>query len=150
MIIREFFEFIFYKACKFDEFISKDKYEWTYFYGVIIVTLFITLNIDLLLNILFYFFDPTNLKLIGKYFKFVITLILLLVLIYVRRQNKYVQIMNKCKAFSKKKKYLYGVLSLIYLVFLIVFNLWISEYIREYNITGVHVFEKFHNLKWKY
>ena len=149
-MIKEFFEFIFYKACRFDEFISGDSAEWTYFYGVIIVSLYITLSLCLILNVLFYFLMPLQLYLLGEYFKIVITIILFLVLMYVRRKKRYIQIMEKCKEFPKKKKYLYWILSFLYLVFLIVFNLWISEYIREYNITGIHVFEKFHNLKWKY
>lgn len=113
--------------------------EWTYFYGVIIVTLFVSLNLYLIMNVLLYYFMPDELDLIGEYFKFIITAILLLVLIYVRREKRYVQIMEKCKKFPKKKKNLYGILSLLYLVILITCNLWIGEFIRDYNLEGKYI-----------
>ena len=138
--MKELFEYIFYKAFRFDAFISGDDDKKAHFYGVIIVSLFISLKLYLFLSVLFYLMWPENLWVIDDYFKYLLTLILVIVSLYVKHKQRYLQIINKCEKFPKKKKRLYWILSTLYLIILIVLNLWIDEYIRDYNTDRSHIF----------
>ncbi|MDE5423322.1 hypothetical protein L3073_13970 [Ancylomarina sp. DW003] len=131
--MKKLFDYIFYKACKLDEFISGDSADWTFFYGVIITTLFSTLGIYLIANVLLYFYYPNYITVFESSFKYLIIIILLIILFYVRYKRRYIKILEKCTKMPKKEKRLYGTISLLYILFVIVGNLWISELIRDNN-----------------
>lgn len=148
--MEKLFTYIFYKACKFDEFIYKDENQWSQYYGAIVVTIFIVYSLYLFLDIFFFFFNPVFLKIVDISFNYTATIILISTAVFVNYKKKYKQLFKVYYNFSKKEKRILFGATVLYIALLIVGNIWISEYIREYNITGVHVFEKFHNLKWKY
>lgn len=132
-------EYIFYKACKFDDYISKDSEQWSQYYGSIIIALVISHSIFLVQDISCYFLIPSILAVIDSGYIYLITLVLILTLFYVSYKKRYLQIVEKCENMSKKEKRIYGILSLIYIIGLIVGTIWISQLIRDYNLEGKYI-----------
>ncbi|MDE5423321.1 hypothetical protein L3073_13965 [Ancylomarina sp. DW003] len=132
-------EYIFYKACKFDDFICRDNEQWSQYYGSIIITLVISHSIFLVQDVFCYFLEPSILDTLNAIYIYVVMAILILTLIYVMHKKRYLQIVEKCENMSKNEKRQYGVFSLLYIVMLIIGTIWINELIRDYNLEGKYI-----------
>lgn len=131
--MKKFWEYIFYRACKLDEFISGDGAEWTYFYGVIITTLFSTLGIYFIVSVFLYYCHPNYLITFESSFKYLITIVLFSILFYVRNKKRYAKILEKTAEMPKTEKRLYCILSLLYIIIVVLGDFWISDLIRNSN-----------------
>ncbi|MGQ1908991.1 hypothetical protein ACT3CE_04320 [Marinifilum sp. RC60d5] len=131
--MKKFWEYIFYRACKLDEFISGDAAEWTYFYGVIITTLFSTLGIYFIVSVFLYYCYPNYLIAFESFFKYLITIVLFSILFYVRNKKRYIKILKKTAKIPKKEKRLYSILSLLYIIIVVLGEFWIGDLIRNSN-----------------
>lgn len=126
------YKYIFYKAYFFCIKVFKEK-DFPWFFASFVVTMTAVTTLVVLLELLEYILLPTEINIYGQYQGYFALAVLGCVALYVKRNDKYVEILKSCEDVPLNKQKLLLYVTICYAIILFVSFFLLGHLFREYN-----------------
>lgn len=130
-----FFRYIFYTAYYFCINVFKEK-EFPQTWAGGIISILITINLIVLLEIFAYNIFPSKIKTISEYYKYFGIFLFGLTFLYINKGKRYLKILKYYEIIPDNKKKVFRILSIFYYILSAVCLYIMVELVREYNINN--------------
>lgn len=140
--MRTLFQYIFCKAYYFCIRVFKEK-EFPWAWAAMATSFILVVTITNLLGLIEVLILPKRINTYVEYHKYFSLGMVILAPIYVKRNNRYMRILEVCKQIPESKRLMLRYVSIVYILILVVGFFWLGEIIRDFNLSHqvfVHYF----------
>ena len=126
------YKYLFYKVYFFYVNVFKEK-EIPHWFAASVITVILVVNIVIVIDTLLYLINPELIKSINLYYKYFALFVLLCIMLFINYKDKYKQIIDTCEKLTKRKRKILSYISVLYILTLFIYFVWLAQLIREFH-----------------